>query len=94
MTETIVAVAHRYHPEEWSKDPRAVATIITAPPPARHHNLFAGGHLGRHFDDGFITSTGRFVEREEALNVALASGQSMIDHPARHARLLFSEDLW
>lgn len=94
MSEIIVAVAHLYHPEEWSQDPRAIPTVISAPPPARHHNLFAVV-VGRSASkSGFLTSTGRFVDREEALRIALASGQPLIDHPARHARELFSEDLW
>lgn len=89
--ETIVAAAHLYY-LEGNQDPRAVHTIVSAPPPARHHNLFA--LAGRPDESGFLTSTGRFVGRQEALKLALASGQPMIDHPSRHARLLFSEDLW
>ena len=73
--------------------------IVTAPPPARHgtllHPMYTFGMLPKGFDDqGFITSTGRYVERVEALQIALASGQPMIDHPSRHDTLLFSEDLW
>lgn len=72
---------------------------VTAPPPARHHTLLHPlyDYIGRDVpsvDQGFITSTGRFVDREEGLRIALASGQPMIDHPSRHDRLLFSEDLW
>lgn len=94
MSETIVAAAHLYDPREWSTDPRAMPLIVSSPPPARHHNLFAIGLLGKPFTSGFITSTGRFVEREEALKIVLASGQPMIDHPSRGDRWLFSEDLW
>lgn len=72
--------------------------IISAPPPARHHTLLHPTHdkFGSvpFEDQGFITSTGRYVEREEALRIAKASGQPMIDHPSRHDRWLFSEDLW
>lgn len=40
---------------------------------------------------GFITSTGRFVERKEALDIATKAGQ-MRNTP--HAHGLFSEDVW
>lgn len=92
MSETIVAAAFLYRPRESTRDPRAVPLIVSAPAPARHHNLF--WLLGGPDAHGFLTSTGRFVEREEALKIALASGQPMIDHPSRHDRLLFSEDVW
>lgn len=93
--EVIIAAAHLYQDAHDTPDPRAVPVIVSAPPPARHHNLFIAHHLlGRPDESGFLTSTGRFVDREEGLKIALASGQPMIDHPARHARLLFSEDLW
>jgi hypothetical protein len=41
---------------------------------------------------GFITSTGRFVDREEAFRIAEASGQ-MLKRPISPGRL-FTEDLW
>ncbi|CAN7302977.1 hypothetical protein LJR164_001579 [Phenylobacterium sp. LjRoot164] len=91
MSETIVAAAHLYD-LGGSSDPRALPVIVSAPPPARHHNLFA--LAGSPDESGFLTSAGRFVGREEALLIARASGQPMIEHPARHERLLFSEDLW
>lgn len=91
MTETIVSAAHLYRLAD-DPDPRAVPVIVSAPPPARHHNLFA---LAGHCDEsGFLTSTGRFVDREEAMRIAVAAGQPLIDHPSRHATRLFSEDLW
>lgn len=73
---------------------------ISAPPPARHHTLLhttygAFSNTCVLFEDqGFLTSSGRYVQRAEALKIALASGQPMIDHPSRHDRWLFSEDLW
>ncbi len=92
MPETIVAAAILFRLEGHA-DPRAVPVAVSAPPPARHHNLFA--LTGRNPDDqGFLTSTGRFVGREEALNIAEAAGQPLIDHPSRHPKWLFSEDLW
>ncbi len=91
MPETIVAAAFLFRLEGHA-DTRAVPVIVSAPPPARHHNLFA--LAGGPDDDGFLTSTGRFVGREEALNIAKAAGQPLIDHPSRHPKWLFSEDLW
>lgn len=90
--ETIVAAAHLYL-MEGSADPRAVPVIVSAPPPARHHNLFAIA-AGRPDQSGFLTSAGRFVDRVEGLRLALAAGQPLIDHSSRHATQLFSEDLW
>lgn len=104
--ETIVAAAIRVPiPEEyvgktWNGQPVYPRYItMSAPPPARHHSLLAPMHdlLGHRIgpeDQGFTTSAGRFVTREEGLRIALASGQPMIDHPSRHATWLFSEDLW
>lgn len=90
--EKIVAAAHLYRLAGWD-DPRAVPTIVTAPPPARHHNLFA--LLTKRPDEsGFLTSAGRFVDRETALLLAIRAGQKLIDHPSRHQTQLFSEDLW
>lgn len=95
MTETIVSAAHLWRDAHDDFDSRAVPVIVSAPPPARHHNLFIAHHLlGAPDESGFLTSTGRFVDREEGLRIALASGQPMIDHPSRHATRLFSEDLW
>lgn len=106
MTEIIVAAAVRipvsddYRAAMWrGRRSYPDYLTITAPPPARHGTILAplSEHIGKSLpshDQGFITSTGRYVDREEALKIALASGQSMIDHPSRHTRLLFSEDLW
>lgn len=99
--ETIVAAALRLR-SPW----RLVAggypeyLVISAPPPARHHSLLHPLHvlLDRHAvgpdDQGFLTSAGRYVGREQALQVALAAGQPLIEHASRHATQLFSEDLW
>lgn len=68
--------------------------IVTSPPPARHGTLMHP--LPQHIpadDQGFITSTGRYVGREEAMRIAKASGQKMTDGPHRSDKL-FSEDLW
>lgn len=95
MSETIVASAMLYLDAHDFGDPRALPVIVSAPPPARHHNLFiAYDRLGTPDQQGFLTSTGRFVERIEAMKIAKTSGQPMIDHPSRHETKLFSEDLW
>lgn len=95
--ETIVAVACRV--TLFTPGMEQTIGFASAPPPARHHNIIHAlkGMTGKHTqpdDQGFLTSTGRYVERAEALQIALASGQKMIDHPSRHAIKLYSEDLW
>ena len=106
MPETIVAaairapVSERLRVKTWNGEacyPDAV--VLSAPPPARHHTLMHAMHdMGlsktKPDDQGFLTSAGRFVGREEALNIAKAAGQPLIDHPSRHSTWLFSEDLW
>lgn len=74
--------------------------IISAPPPARHHNLLRAyydlkgePHRGSE-NQGFLTSEGVFVTREEAYKIVVAANQQMIDHPSRVEGKLFSEDLW
>jgi hypothetical protein len=105
VTETIVAAAVRIPVDQkwlgtlWNGQAMYPdKLVVSAPPPARHFTLMhplPEGLQSRPFEDqGFLTSTGRYVGREEGLQVALASGQPMIDHPSRHATLLFSEDLW
>lgn len=104
MSETIVAAALRVPVgEPWTSKAHNGRPlypdhlIVTAPPPARHasllHPICDTYHIGID-DQGFITSTGRYVGREEALRIAKASGQPMIDHPSRSDTWLFSEDLW
>ena len=106
MSETIVAAAVRvpvgptWREQVWNGEriyPDKL--IVSSPPPARHHTLLHPLHdvglSDLEFEDqGFLTSTGRYVERDEALRIALASGQPMIDRPGRHHLWLFSEDLW
>ena len=77
--------------------------VYTLPRPNRHPQLFehydelrtvsAGGLLLTRAGQkqGFVTSTGRFVDRREAGKIALAAGQvKRLDHPPE----LFTEDLW
>jgi len=92
--ETIVAAAVLY-----------LGVVYSLPPPARHHTIMhdiwdkfhgvgevpvipAGAQ-------GFLTSTGRFVNRRRALRIVKAAGQPQIDHPALNVGgRLYSEDLW
>lgn len=72
--------------------------IISAPPPARHHTLLHAFHaynrktMIKTTDQGFLTSKGRFVGREEAALMAVSAKQ--IVKPKFQPTQLFSEDLW
>jgi hypothetical protein len=85
--ETIVAAAIRVG-----------KLIVSSPPPARHHHLIHGlSDINRKLlvkpdDQGFLTSTGRFVSREEAWEIAGAACQ--IREVTGPFGTLFSEDLW
>lgn len=105
LPETIVAAAIRVPvPESLQRVRHHGVNIypeyvtVTAPPPARHHSLLhpvANEHVIGPDDQGFLTSTGRYVGRVEALQIVKAAGQHQIDHPSRNAGgQLFSEDLW
>jgi hypothetical protein len=94
-TATIVAAAIKCHDKDTGN------FIISAPPPFRHHHLlrcFYGlsGEPLRNSgtNQGFLTSTGEFVDRKQAMVIALAANQPLIDHPSRIDVTLFSEDLW
>ena len=72
--------------------------MLALGPPYRHHDLFRFGRKAGHGDDtldsvqGFLTSQGVFLGREEALVVAQAAGQLVQKtHPLDK---LYSEDLW
>lgn len=61
----------------------------------RHHDIMIrfGKKLDKHPDSqGFYTSAGRFVGREEAYHIAQAAGQ--IINPVPQKGCLFSEDLY
>lgn len=87
MTETIIRAAILCDGE-----------VQHLPPPARHHNvLHTFGSGVKLHDQGFLTSEGRYVDREEALKIATAAGQlnALRDQPgAYRGKELFSEDLW
>jgi hypothetical protein len=91
--ERIVAAAIKI--KTTFKDDYPNELIVSSPPPARHHSImhpftFTTGI--REMEQGFITSTGRFVDRDEGFLIARAAGQIKQKHgPATH---LFSEDMW
>lgn len=93
----VVAAAHRLNVTPASTgDPRAVPLIVSAPPPARHDNLFAVWPDGPYpigDDQGFLLSDGSFAGRERALAIALAAGQ-LQPKTRGNVRRLYSEDLW
>lgn len=99
MRLRVVAAAHRFDlTPEGTGDERAVPVIVHAPPPARHHNLFAikpDGPYPTGDDSGFLLSDGSFATREVAAKVALDAGQLTARQFAvlRGGRL-YSEDLW
>lgn len=82
---------------------RHAGIIHTAPRPKRHHDVIhkmsaAGLPASAMHDQGFVTSAGRFVDRKEAVKIAIAAGQlkreGSIVIKTSPAGLLFSEDLW
>lgn len=85
--ETIIAAAIQY------------GATISLPPPARHHTIIQTMDLEMDIDgmkaipssQGFLTSSGRFVNRVEAYYIALKAEQlsKTKDKPQ-----LYSEDLW
>ena len=106
--ETIVAAALRipvddgWRDQEW-RGQRMYPDylIVSSPPPARHHTLMhpltdhSKTHIGPE-NQGFLTSTGRFVNRKEAMRIVIETNQP---RKAPEDKLvmgcdLFSEDLW
>lgn len=74
--------------------------IISLPAPARHHHILLtiakeweknAIEIGEPDNQGFITSTGRYVNRIEAWTLAFQAEQLL--NTDRH-QLLFSEDVW
>ena len=61
----------------------------------RHANiLWQGNHVSRNpYHQGFLTSTGKFVSREEGLIIALNASQVLNINEIRNDRL-FTEDLY
>lgn len=85
-TETIVGVALEHE-----------GVLHSLPSPARHHDIIQ--ILYKVYEDtiipeteGFMTSTGRYVLREEALLIAKNANQLLPSH--EHPTELFSESVW
>lgn len=91
MTEKIVAAAIQIE-----------GVTISLPLPARHGQVLHAAdamqlpqHMLHAACQGFLTSTGRFVNRVQAKQIAHMAGQpQMRPLGERHGRDLFSEDLW
>lgn len=72
--------------------------VVSMPQPARHHTiLWELDRLGidpfiAPDDQGFVTDLGRFVDREEACQIARDRGQ--IKHKTGPEHILFSECMW
>lgn len=71
--------------------------IFDVPRPGRHHDVInlmrdRGYDLAACERQGFTTSSGRFVNRREAMKIAKAAGQ-LIAEP-RYRDTLFSEDIF
>ena len=86
--EMIVRAALRYE-----------GTVYSLPAPARHHNVIAlmiGDGLPSESctlkNQGFVTSTGRFVDRYEGFRIARAAGQ--LWRSPTPPDMLTSEDVW
>lgn len=92
MSERIVSAAVKI---------AGVNAIFSSPPPARHHDVMHAVaaeieyYDGRQWFQGFLTSSGRFVDRIEACKIADKAGQLNIVRPKTNPDYeLFSEDLW
>lgn len=68
--------------------------IYSLPAPARHHHILNthGGLAG--CAQGFLTSEGKFVARDEAWRIAEAAKQIVRRGFGRDGEWLFSENLW
>lgn len=78
---------------------RANGTIFSLPRPGRHCDVFKDMRENHGIENvlgpdnqGFVTSTGRFVGRQEAMRIAKAAKQ--IERGKFQPDTLFSEDLW
>ena len=91
--ERIVAAAiRRMAPHlDGMSEPKWMIHVIEAP--ARHHDILhrMDGNL-LDIEQGFISSMGRFVHRDEARRMAEANGQLLPTAITSHH--LFSEDVW
>ena len=80
-------------------------STISLPPPARHYTILHTMDLVMGIDvtkvsmenQGFLTSTGRFVARTEGFYIASRANQLLEPDRFKGAKVvpqLFSEDLW
>lgn len=91
--ERIVSVAVRYEGDH--------SVTFALARPNRHHHIFWDAdfqekirklHPASLEIQGFMTSTGRFVDRELGLKIATEANQIIKKHPSYDK--LFSEDMW
>ena len=70
--------------------------VLSVERPGRHHHVawFLGSHGVDHPDQGFITNTGRFVDRKEGCIIARDAGQLEGRTKTGGEHTLYSEDLW
>jgi len=77
--------------------------IYDLPAPNRHHHIFAlhckeyKGVIVSTIADGeqgFMTSAGRFVDREEGMIIATAADQVKFHSGAANSKKLYTEDMW
>jgi len=69
--------------------------ILSLPRPARHNDIFGEAWFKENLvghEQGFTTNKGEFVDRREALLIAMSSGQ-LIRSPMVAGKL-HTEDLW
>lgn len=74
---------------------------LSLPLPARHGQVLHSA-LNMHMPDGmvamacqgFLTSTGRFVNRVQAKQIAHMAGQPQLRPESERTKDLYSEDLW
>lgn len=96
--ETIVAAAYRVD-SVTVEGCAPYKLIVSVSTPGRHCHiswwLGAHGMTGEEQrDQGFLTSTGRFVDRKEGCAIARAAGQIDEEKKTGGANTLYSEDLW
>jgi hypothetical protein len=83
---------------------RSGKLVCSMPAPARHHDVMyamadAGLPITREAaEQGFLTATGQFATRREALGIAENAGQHLARYDDGYTGYqgpeLFSEDLW
>ena len=66
--------------------------IVTKPPPVRHPTLILDANNPLCYEQGFLTDSGEFVDREEAYRIALKAKQ-LVPRQSDGPRL-YTEDLW